>query len=74
MNKTDPKHIQFGVEHLHKDAKDIKSRQDRFEEENKMLRKTIHDYEEVLGAMEVKVSAMIEDGTIKISEQDVSRG
>ena len=72
MNRTEPQQIQPAIEHLHKDAKDIRNKQAHYEEENRELHKTLVEYQEVTDKMELKLTAMVEDGSLKMTEADVS--
>lgn len=70
MNKTEAKQIHPQVEHLHKEARELRRRERFMEEENRNLTRVAHESEQMLDVLEARAAQMLEDGLLKMSESD----
>lgn len=71
MTKTDPKQIQPALENLHGKALEIRADEYRVEEDNQKLRGEIQRLEQLTRQMEVKLTSLLDEGVLKMTEAEV---
>ena len=55
MNKTEARQINPAVEHLHKEARELTSKERELEDDNRDLMRQLRQHEEIIESMENKL-------------------